>query len=162
MKHLNAKERKGLKPEETQDAYYIKLEGEADEESSEMENDQEDEEWYHLTSQECGDLKKWIEAENTYQGRISCDKCIKRNCRDCTESNTKYSEVEKQEFLDTWNNTYITDDPLGGKKVVSRYSLQNDLHQTFKAEKRNFRSRRWGSSLPGLRTRDPPLSPPST
>ena len=26
----------------------------------------------------------------------------------------------------------------------------------------NFRSRRWGSSLPGLRTRDPPLSPPST
>ena len=27
---------------------------------------------------------------------------------------------------------------------------------------KNFRSRRWGSSLPGLRTRDPPLSPPST
>ena len=26
----------------------------------------------------------------------------------------------------------------------------------------NFRSRRWGSSLPGLRTRDPLLSPPST
>ncbi len=26
----------------------------------------------------------------------------------------------------------------------------------------NFRSRRWGSSLPGLRTRDPPLRPPST
>ena len=25
-----------------------------------------------------------------------------------------------------------------------------------------FRSRRWGSSFPGLRTRDPPLSPPST
>ena len=23
----------------------------------------------------------------------------------------------------------------------------------------NFRSRRWGSSLPGLRTRDPPLGP---
>ena len=30
------------------------------------------------------------------------------------------------------------------------------------AEKYNFRSRRWGSSLPGLRTQDPPLSPPST
>ena len=27
---------------------------------------------------------------------------------------------------------------------------------------KNFRSRRWGSSLPGLRTRDPPLSPLST
>ena len=26
----------------------------------------------------------------------------------------------------------------------------------------NFRSRRWGSSLPGLRTLDPPLSPPLT
>ena len=26
----------------------------------------------------------------------------------------------------------------------------------------NFRWRRWGSSLPGLRTLDPPLSPPST
>ena len=25
----------------------------------------------------------------------------------------------------------------------------------------HFRSRRWGSSLPGLRTQDPPLSPPS-
>ena len=25
----------------------------------------------------------------------------------------------------------------------------------------NFSSRRWGSSLPGLRTRDPPLSPPT-
>ena len=27
---------------------------------------------------------------------------------------------------------------------------------------KNFRSRRWGSLLPGLRTRDPTLSPPST
>ena len=27
---------------------------------------------------------------------------------------------------------------------------------------KKFRSRRWGSSLPGLRTRDPPLGPPST
>ena len=27
---------------------------------------------------------------------------------------------------------------------------------------KKFRSRRWGSSLPGLRTQDPPLSPPST
>ena len=27
---------------------------------------------------------------------------------------------------------------------------------------RNFRSRRWGSSLTGLRTLDPPLGPPST
>jgi hypothetical protein len=27
---------------------------------------------------------------------------------------------------------------------------------------KNFRSRWWGSSLPGLRTRDPPFSPPST
>ena len=26
----------------------------------------------------------------------------------------------------------------------------------------NFRKRRWGSSLSGLRTRDPPLGPPST
>ena len=29
-------------------------------------------------------------------------------------------------------------------------------------KRKNFRSRRWGSSLPGLRTRDPSLSPPST
>ena len=29
-------------------------------------------------------------------------------------------------------------------------------------EQKEFRSCRWGSSIPGLRTRDPPLSPPST
>ena len=29
-------------------------------------------------------------------------------------------------------------------------------------QQQKFRSRRWGSSLPGLRTQDPPLSPPST
>ena len=31
-----------------------------------------------------------------------------------------------------------------------------------KKNRKNFRSRRWGFSLPGLHTQDPPLSPPST
>ena len=140
MKHLNPKERQGLTPAKIEDYYLIKLDDDANEENEYMQADQEDEEWYHLTSQDCGDLKKWIEAENTYQGRISCEKCIKRNCRECTDLNTKYSEIEKQEFLDTWNNTFITNDTAGkGKKVVSRYSFQNDPHQIFKPENSNMK-----------------------
>ena len=140
MRHLNEKEREGLTPIEHRDFYSIKLNEDPKEKDNRMEEECEGEEWSHLTSQECGDLKKWIEAENTYQGRISCQKCIQRNCRDCTELNTKYSEVEKQEFLNTWNNTFIIDDPLGqGKKVMSRYTFQNDPHQTFKPENSNMK-----------------------
>ena len=44
---------------------------------------------------------------------------------------------------------------------ISSYNLhifRNASENIFK----NFRSRRWGSPLPGLRTLDPPLGPPST
>jgi hypothetical protein len=37
-----------------------------------------------------------------------------------------------------------------------------NIEDAFGKKIKNFRSRRWGSSLTGLRTRDPPLSPPST
>merc|ERR1712074_51322 len=47
------------------------------------------------------------------------------------------------------------DNPFWGK---SKEGKNNNKNRKVK----KFRSRRWGSSLPGLRTRDPPLSPPST
>ena len=51
-------------------------------------------------------------------------------------------------------------------KVVREDKNMNRVRAVFRYDLRDyeekFRSRRWGSSLPGLRTRDPLLSPPST
>ena len=48
----------------------------------------------------------------------------------------------------------------GAKGKTNSHDQDGGMHRTTKSG--NFRSRRWGSSLPGLRTRDPLLSPPST
>ena len=45
-------------------------------------------------------------------------------------------------------------------KTVESYKL-TQIKSYLLLCRKNFRSRRWGSSLPGLRTRDPPLSPQS-
>jgi hypothetical protein len=55
----------------------------------------------------------------------------------------------------TWLKKTNSDESLFG-------DVQTDGHEWACRSFYEFRSRRWGSSLLGLRTRDPPLSPPST
>ena len=68
----------------------------------------------------------------------------------------KYSRQETEEFLVHKSEQFSMADTNDDIGVHGAGTPEES------ADKMNFRSRRWGSSLPGLHTRDPLLGTPST
>ena len=70
-----------------------------------------------MTNTEAEQLKRFLQAENTYEGKILCSKCRKRQCQDCSLLNKKYSEEEKDVFQRIWNNIVLIKDEKGAFRV---------------------------------------------
>ena len=61
-----------------------------------------------------------------------------------------------------WGDGIVIFVYLGLHEVWAELHLVKKVKAEEKKEEEEFRWQRWGSSLPGLRTRDPPLGPPWT
>ena len=82
--------------------------------------------------------QRFVQAENTYEGKIFCQKCLKRQCPDCSLLNKKYSQKEKETFKRMWTNLVLFKDDKGGYRVKVSYLYNNDPHVVFAPENTNF------------------------
>ena len=92
----------------------------------------------YMTNSNAETLKRFLQAENTYEGKIFCQKCLKRQCPDCSLLNKKYSQEEKETFQKMWNNVVLIKDDKAGYRVKASYLYSNDPHVVFAAENTNF------------------------
>jgi len=51
-----------------------------------------------MTNSDAEQLKRFLQAENTYEGKILCPKCLKRKYQDCSLLNKRYSQEKKDVF----------------------------------------------------------------
>ena len=91
-----------------------------------------------MTGTECDELKKFMEAESTFQGRDFCEKCTKRSCKECDLLKKKFSLQEKQAFKEIWDKVTLVKEN-GKLRVRSEYTYQNDPQETFKPKKSNLK-----------------------
>ena len=112
------------------DWFNIPIDGYVDnaEEENKDYNPDEDVESMFLTVVDCGVLKRYIESEETYQGSLVCDDCLRKNCRTCNQLNSPFSDLQRKEFLTTWQNTFIiaNQEEKGKYQIMSLYTYRTD------------------------------------
>ena len=91
-----------------------------------------------MTNSDAEQLKRFLQAENTYEGKILCPKCLKRKCQDCSLLNNKYSQEEKDVFQRMWNNIVLIKDNNGSYKVKVNYLYKSDPNIIFSPENTNY------------------------
>ena len=91
-----------------------------------------------MTNSDAEQLKRFLQAENTYEGKILCSKCRKRQCQDCSLLNKKYSEEEKDVFQRMWNNIVLIKDSNGAFRVKVNYLYKSNPHVIFSPENTNY------------------------
>ena len=97
--------------------------------SAYIEHDENEEIVCMMTGTECEDLKKFMEAKSTFEGRNFCERCTKRSCKECDLLKKKFSLQEKQAFKEIWDK--VTFVKTNGKlRVRSEYTYQNDPQET--------------------------------
>ena len=91
-----------------------------------------------MTNFDAEQLKRFLQAENTYEGKIFCQQCLKRQRPDCRLLNKKYSQEEKDVFQCMWNNVVLIKDNKGRYRVKVNYLNKKDPHVVFSPESANF------------------------
>ena len=83
------------------DWYNILVDGYTEDSRDELlgtDPDEEIETMFNLTAVACGTLKKYIKSEETYQGRLVCEECLRKICSKCHQLNYPFSDNMDQHF----------------------------------------------------------------
>ena len=91
-----------------------------------------------MTNSDAEQLKRFLQAENAYEGKILCPKCLKRQYPDCSLLKKKYSQEEKDMFQRMWNNIVLIKYNKGGYRVKVNYLHKSVPHVVFSPKNTNL------------------------
>ena len=89
-----------------------------------------------MNNSDAEQFKRILQVKNTYEGKILCPKCMKR--QDCSLLNKKYSQEEKVVFQRMWNSIVLIKDSKGAFRVKVNYLYKSNPDVIFSPENTNY------------------------
>ena len=74
----------------------------------------------YLSNSNCEVLKRYLQQENIFEGRILCNTCIKRKFENCELLSREYLEEKKEVFKQVWKNILV-DGKDGEQRLMVKY-----------------------------------------
>ena len=88
---------------------------------------------------ECEQLWRFLQAEDSYEGKLFSTKCPKRECPDCNLLSKKYSQEERDVYHKMWDSVVLLEDGNGSYRVKVSYLYNHNPHVIFAPQNSNFK-----------------------
>ena len=91
-----------------------------------------------LTNIECEQLRRFLQAENSYEGKLFWSKCLKRECPDCNLLSKKYRQEKQDVYRKLWDSVVLVINGDGSYRVKVSYIYNHNPHVIFAPQNANF------------------------